>query len=405
MQIKIIQHSQPAVKTESGAEYEPFLMGARIMATCVSNDPVTAIETEPMAKTLARKDDTLTKRHHSGYDFETLTLAMTDVSKIFCMFLNNLHVYSTEETSGRHKDLVLPENEKVVFDYFFDKIYNHLIEQNPDAENDKAALRKIKQTARENARYVTGLDAKTNICYGVSLRQLNYIWGWAAQFLEREDAFNEYEILAIDDMVDFVEQVADLEINGHKLIDPVLAKDPYGRGFNLFDDFARRPEYYGAAYEVYYDASATAFAQLQRHRSINYTIDDPDKQTEIEYYIPDNIRAIEGLEDEWVDKIESLHNVPQARLLNVRETGTYDAIVARLKERACCLAQEETRKISAEVAYRVFTGMESYDADLSRTLTDRYLNKNRCFFPDYERCKCDNPCKKSDAITFDLQME
>lgn len=402
MKITLIQQSHATLPFEDNIGAEPLILGAKIMATCVSNNPVETMLTEPMAKTLARREDTLIKRHHSGYDFENVALAIEDVSKIFCMYLNNLHVYSTEETSGRHKDLVLPAKEKAVFDYFYDKVYNDLLCKNPDAEGDKGAMRKIRQIARENARYVTGLDAKTNICYGVSVRQLNYIYGWAENFLNKKN-LNVYEALVYPDMAEFVDKIGELEINGVKVINDKLKKDPYGREFNLFGDFSKKPEYYGATYEVYYSASSTAFAQLQRHRGINYKIDNPDKQTEISYYVPDHIKAIEGLEDEWVDKIEGLGNVPQARLLDVQETGTYEAIVARLKERACNLAQEETRKISCEVAHRVFTGMREYDEDLSKALCETYLNKNRCFFADYERCKCDNPCKKEDGVLFELE--
>lgn len=404
MKITLIQQSRATLPFTDIKSAEPLILGAKIMATCVSNNPVETMLAEPIAKTLARKEDTLIKRHHSGYDFETVALAIEDVSKIFCMYLNNLRVYSTEETSGRHKDLVLPAKEKAVFDYFYDKVYNDLLAKNPSAESDKASMRKIRQIARENARYVTGLGTKTNICYGVSIRQLNYICGWAEDFLNKKD-LNVYEELVYADMSDFVNQISALEINGVKIINDLLKKDPYGRKFNLFGDFEKKPEYYGTAYEVYYPSSSTAFAQLQRHRSINYKIDNPDKQTEISYYVPDHIKAIDGLEGEWLDKIDSLRNVPQARLLDVQETGTYEAIINRLKERACNLAQEETRKISCEVAHRVFTGMQSYDAELSQSLCDTYLNKNRCFFADYERCKCDNPCKKSDAIQFDLNGE
>ena len=401
MKITLLEHSMPAYVSVEGGDDLPFILGAKVMATCVSNDPVQTILTEPYAKTLARKDDTLLYRHHSGYDFEHLTLAIEDVSKIFCMYLNNLHVYSTEETSGRHKELELPAKEKAVFDYFYKEIYDHLLEQNPNAQNSKAALRKIRQVALENARYTTGLGSKTNICYGLSLRQLNYIYNWANKFLDKKE-YNTYETLALDDMRQFVDSIQDLEINNVKLIDQMLSKDPYNREFNLFGDFTPKPETYGTTYEVYYDASSTAFAQLHRHRAINYLIDNPDKQQEISYYIPQNVRAIEGLSEEWIDKIEALGNVPQARLLTVQETGHYMDIVNRLKERACCLAQEETRMIACDVAYRVFTGMESYDEALSQQLCDRYLNKNRCYFEDYERCACRTPCKPSDAICYEL---
>ena len=404
MKITIIQNSQPLIVNAENYENLPFLMGAKIMATCVSNTPVETMTTEPLAKTLARKHETLVQRHHSGYDFEYLTLVMEDVSKLFCMFLNNLHVYCTEETSGRHKVLVLPAKEQAVFDYFYNKIYNHQLEKNPDAINSKSAMHHIRQVALENARYTTGLDARTNICYGVSLRQLNYIYGWAEKFLAKDD-YNTYEALVVDEMESFLKALDDLEINGTKIIDPILKKDPYGRSFNLFGNFERKPEYYGAVYEVYYNASATATAQMQRHRQLNYLINDPDKQQEYEYYIPKVVREIEGLDEEWVDKIESLNNIPQARLLEVRETGEVGGLVCKLKERACNFAQEEARQISSEVAYRVFTGMADYDASLSKELCDRYLNKNRCYFEDYERCPCKSPCKPDDAITFEMERE
>lgn len=402
MKITLIQHSQDLL-TDQEVGYVPLILGAKIMATCVSNSPVATMQAEPLAKTLARQNDTLTLRHHSGYDFESLTLALEDVTKIFCMYLNNLHVYSTEETSGRHKDLVLPAKEKAVFDYFYDKIYANLLEKNPAAEGDKAALRKFRQIARENARYVTGLDTKTNICYGVSVRQLNYICGWAEKFLAKNE-YNTYEELVRADMAEFVDKIKALEIGGTKVINDLLKKDPYNREFNLFGNFERKPEYYGAAYEVYYQASSTALAQLQRHRQINYKVNNPDKQDSIRYYVPDKIAEIDGLAEAWVDKIESLHNVPQARLLDIQETGNYEAIVARLKERACLHAQEETRKISCDIAERVFCGMANYDEQLSTQLSERYLYKNRCFFEDYERCKCPAPCKKSDT-SFQMSRE
>ncbi len=399
MKITLIERSTNLLNKENETDL-PFLLGAKIMATCVSNTPVDTIATEPLAKTLARKEDTLIQRHHSGYDFEHLTLALEDVSKLFCMHINNLHVYSTEETSGRHKVLSLPPKEQAVFDYFYDKFYNYQLSLNPDAENNKGALRKIRQVALENARLTTGLDAKTNICYGLSLRQLNYIYGWTEKFLNRTD-YNQYEELVVKEMEDFLGELDKLEVCGEKLINPILKNDPYNRGYNLFENFKIHPEHYGTTYEVYYNASATGFAQLHRHRAINYTIQNPDMQDYITYYTPKIVKDM-NLEDEWVDKIYSLKNIPQARMLTIRETGTYNQLVDKIKERACLHAQEEARELTTEICARVFKGMETYDPEISQKLCSSYLNQNRCFFPDYTRCVCPHPCKKSDAIQVDL---
>ena len=400
MKITLIGATQPLLQNNDGRQDSLYEFAAKTMATCVSNKPVDQMQEEALEKTLTRLDDTLKQRHHSGYDMIDLVFAFEDVSKIFCMYLNNLHLYTTEETSGRHKELVLPSKEKVAYDYFYNKILNHLMEQADDREVSKAELRSMKIKARENARYVTGLDCKTNMTYKTSLRQLNYIYEWTQKFLNKED-YNSYEELVIKDMAEFRDKLESLEINGEKVINPYL-KDPYNRQFNLFGNFEKKPESYRYNYEVYYDASSTAIGQLQRHRKIDYTIDNPDKQAEINYYVPKVIQAIEGMTDEWFDKIGSLGNIPQARLVTVREAGNYFDIVDKLKERACNYAQEETRLISAQVADRVFRGMETYDADLSKQLCNDYLNKNRRSFPDY-KCVCNNPCKKEDAIIIEMQ--
>ena len=399
MKITLIGATQPLLNNTDGRQDSLYEFSAKTMATCVSNSPLTQMQTETLEKTQKRKEDTLTQRHHSGYDMVDLALVFEDVSKIFCMYLNNLHVYTTEETSGRHKVLVLPSKEQAVYDYFYNKILNHLTEQ-VDGEITKAQMHSFKIQAMENARYVTGLDCKTNMTYKTSLRQLNYIYEWTEKFLNKKD-YNSYEELVLKDMAEFRDKLNSLEINGEKVINPQL-KDPYNRQFNLFGDFERKPESYRYNYEVYYDASATAFGQLQRHRKIDYTIDNPDKQKDISYYVPKIIQSIEGFADEWFDKIESLDNIPQARLLTVREAGNYYDLVDKLKERACNFAQEETRLISAQTAHRVFTGMKTYDENLSKQLCNDYLNKNRRSFPDY-KCVCNNPCKKEDAIIIEMQ--
>ena len=395
MRITPIAVTQSVLENDDKRQDKLFELGAKVMGVCVNTSPVDKMRAEPLDKTLKRKDTTLTERHHSGYGMEDIVLGIEDVSKIFCMHLNNLHIYDTEETSGRHTKLRLSSKEQAVFDYFYDKIYKSFLEK--DDVQDKASLRKYNQIALENARYITGLDAKTNIVYKATLRQWNYIYGWVEEFLDKKD-YNQYEQLVLPDFREFVSQMDNLEIDGVKIINPNL-RDFYNHGFKLFGDFKKKQEIYDPdLYKVYYDSSSTAYGQLQRHRQITYIIDNPDKQKDISYYVPQIIKKLD-LQDEWQDKIDSIHNVPQARKMLIKEVGQPYMIADRLKERACNHAQEETRFISSMVADRVFKGLASVDMDFSTKLCEMYLDKNRRSFPDYRCPPCRNPCSKDDVIT------
>ncbi|MBO5103201.1 MAG: hypothetical protein J6C13_03845, partial [Clostridia bacterium] len=337
------------------------------------------------------------------WDFE-------DVSKIFIMYLHNLHTYCSEGTSGRHTPLTLNSKEKEVFDYFYKAFYDRENEKHPDK---KEYLKK--QVAFESARFIAGVDAKTNLVHSISLRQLNYIYKWAQDFLNKEE-YNIYERLAIPDMKEFCEFMSNFTIDGEHIIRPELAKDPYNRSFQLFGDGQMHPERYGKTYEIYYQVTAPTFDQLQRHRSIYY---QASVTKEPKYYIPTIVKELE-MQEEWCDKIDGLENVPQGRLLNVFEYGTLDAFVMKLKERCCEYAQEEARDVTKQSANRIFEGLKYYDYKLAEEMINRYgNNKNRCDFPDY-KCICANPCnkqnsneqiksptpcKKSDAIQYELEKQ
>ncbi len=393
MKITLIGATESYLHNENNNVDTPYQFCAKTMATCVSNDPLKQMTTETLETTLKRQGRTLLERHHSGYDMYNLVIEIDDVSKIFCMYLNNLHTYSTEETSGRHKELVLPPKEKAVFDYFYEKFYNHAELKYPNSPT-----RQKKQIALENARYITGVDAKTNITHGVSLRQINYIYGWAQDLISKKD-LNMYEKLVIPEMKEFCKQLDDMTILDEPLINPKLT-DPYKRSFNLFGDNKIRPEHFGTTYEVNYKASAVAVAQLQRHRPTYLKLGIPESA---EYYVPPIVKELE-LQDEWQDKIKNLNNVPQARMFNVQESGQLldiqqngepgvASFVMKMKERCCEHAQEEIKNLTYEMADKIFDGLESYDKQLANILKERYGNgKHRRDFPDY-KCVCSQPCK------------
>lgn len=387
MKIQIIGATQNLLNNADSRQDTPFEFCAKTMATCVSNDPIQKMTTETLEATQKRLETTLKERHHSGFDMFKLILQIDDVSKIFCTYLNSLHCYDTEETSGRHAKLTLPPKEQAVFDYFYDKFYNYACEKYPDAKKHKK-----QSIALENARMVAGVDAKTNITHSISLRQLNYIYEWAQKLLEKQNP-NPYEQAVMPDMREFCEKVAELKIGNEPLINPKLA-DPYRREFNLFGN-TNLPEIYGDVYAINYQASFPGMAQSIRHRSIKHVLSVPSEKT---YYIPPIVQELE-LEEEWTGKIEELGNLAQAQMLNVRESGQLDAFMMKIKERCCPHAQEEIYNLTHENLAKIANNLEYVDYQLSQ-IVQRYVGKDRRSFHDYQ-CICSTPCKprKIDEIT------
>lgn len=382
MKITIIGATQSLLPNTDGRTDTPFEFCAKTMATCESTDPIAKMTTESLEATQKRVASTLKYRHHSGYDMFNVVFEFDGVSKIFCMFLNNLHTYATEETSGRHTKLVLPAKEKAEFDYFYNRIRKHTIAKYPDLKPYK-----IEQIALENARYLTSVGAKTNMTHSMSLRHFNYVYGWAKKFLTQKD-YNIYEKLAIPDFEQFCAQAEHLTIDGQPILDEGLNDVVYNRSFNLFGDISKSKEHFGTNYEVTYPASASAIAQIQRNRSTNITLSVPNKTA---YYTPAIIHEIAGLEDEWNDSLKNLDNLPQARLLDVRETAEVNAFIMKVKERFCPLAQEEIRGLTYQTFDKIVNGLKSYDLDYANFLENNYGGKYRREFNDF-KCVCRKPC-------------
>ena len=79
MKISIISATQSRLNNIDGRRDGLFELGAKVMATCIANNPVDKMQTEELDKTLSRKADTLIKRHHSGYGFEDIAIVFEDI--------------------------------------------------------------------------------------------------------------------------------------------------------------------------------------------------------------------------------------------------------------------------------------------------------------------------------------
>ena len=158
-------------------------------------------------------------------------------------------------------------------------------------------------------------------------------------------------------------------------------------------------EYFGDVYTSRYKASFAELAQGERHRTLHYSMELPER---LNPYIPKIIRG-SAYEVEWTrdfHKLISNKIIPQGTLVDIVEQGRFVDFVLKCKERLCSRAQLEIMEITRDQLTRFthYTGNLSYaNRALLEGMIIRPKNgngdvvvKSRCNFPGY---KCKEPCK------------
>lgn len=341
---------------------------------------------EDSQKTKNRVASTMGSGHHSVFEHGYVTLNLEDVPKLFAMVLNNENVYVTSEKSARYTKMKLTEKEQKLYDkwlYIFEK---KIRERYPDSTgfiDDK----RIKKLAQENARYLISVKTPTTLEHTLSYRQLNYLCGWMQQELQKDNSpykpiFGTFESFL-------------LFVNEQKLLDPRLQDDGKFRTFSLFNFDANRSEIFDTVYSTNYEASLAYLAQAQRHRTLNYEINDITNR----FYTPKILRSSNELTHQWQTDISSLaNNLPQGTLAKINERGTVEHFILKLKERLCSCAQLEINDKTKELLLKYIH--KTQDKELAALLT-KYSKGSRCTFPDFN---CKSPCGFADGIKGDREI-
>lgn len=328
---------------------------------------------EDIDKTRRRIKQTKEIGYHSSYEHNSFSISLQGVPKIIAMMLNNEKQYSTSESSARYMAMQLTAKEEILYkkwvEIFKNKISKLYAKDYPNYFTDG----RVEKLAMENARLLTSVYTPCSLVYTTNYRQFNLLISMFEKFIKKENK-SEFETK----LLPFVEELTQ-KFKELPYYDSLLGKNEKERCIALFHDDKAIEEYYGDVYATSYKASFACFAQLIRHRTINYSM----RVLEGEFYIPEIIRDSESFTELWIsDMKEVASEYPQGMLLEVFEMGTLDNFLLKLKERKCTTAQLEAMRTCNEI-------LKKYEYALRMKIHPRaeeiikYTKGSRCTFPDY----------------------
>ena len=415
-------------------------IAGKMAGICYMPDDYTSKGMQDSVEAAKRANNCAKNGHYSTFEHGHLTF-LINTSKMCAMTLNSLRCYNTSEKSARYTKMKATtdmENNKyekwiVTFEKLIRAYYGG------DFKADQ-----IKKLAMENARYMLSVFTPTTMAYTVSYARAVLTIEWLkslsvdmsiycddilARPLEEGDNKDKnsknlhyvyYSRLA-EELKDLAYAIQEAMGITHPIIN-----DHKGMGIRFYNDIRKHifnkqhPSYnnkqiikafilnrnrinstLGNVYSVDYEASFAALAQLQRHRTLNYTFESDadlyiDDMDESNFYIPDIIKN-SPLKNDWIADLKelvSLNIIPQGIIVSVSESGMIEDFVSKAKERLCSRAQLETCNITKKVAKEIsrFRCNDSYENSILLNLKDEEDGTilPRCMFTGYT---CKEPCK------------
>lgn len=352
---------------------------------CYMNGDYPSIENEGIEKSLKRFNLTIKSTHHSIADHCFVTVVFENVPKFFAMIMNSFQFYNTSEKSARYTKMKnLSSVEEELYYKWYDNINKELIIKY-NIDEDQA-----NKIAQENARYFISIfSPSTTFSYTTSIRQWNYIYIWFKRFLDERNVVNitisDFITKIVDEcMTPFIDWFETTALYIDTFEEPKMREidfiyQLYGRRYFENTRYGNSDAYFDS-YKVNYEVSFAALAQLQRHRTIKYVIND-FKCCKDQFYIPDIVKENDNLLNEWVSDMKRVSYLyPQGLMVQVAEFGTIDNFLLKCDERLCGRAQLETMNNVKEILKRFYysKGMSRYSHDKILEWFDNGRIKAKC---------------------------
>lgn len=423
---QITQNELPELKVRK----EMQIFAGKAAGICYMPDDYFSKAFDDDEKSINRSKRNAVNGHYSVYEHGHINLII-QTSKIMAMILNSLNLYATSEKSGRYT-VMKPKTE--LEQEMYAKWKNVFVELITPFYEKYLTEKEIDKLAMENARYMISVFTPTVMEYTIPYNRAILTCGWLYELADTIETFvdehpkvlpkiSKYDYF-YDRVKDECNELADLisgqigiTKNDHILDDHKKIGIEFFRTFgalykanmngkesvNMLSKFKfdndNINEYFGDVYTSRYKASFAELAQGERHRTLHYSMELPER---LNPYIPKIIRG-SAYEVEWTrdfDKLISNKIIPQGTLVDIVEQGRFVDFVLKCKERLCSRAQLEIMEITRDQLTRFthYTGNLSYaNRALLEGMIIRPKNgngdvvvKSRCNFPGY---KCKEPCK------------
>lgn len=317
------------------------LMGS----TCYMKEDFKALQDKRITSILAISNVVLNNGHHSTFGHSHLTLEISGLPKALAMILNNEKEYTTSEKSARYTimDQISPKELELYTKWkaIFEKAINDRYGKCQPFFDEKGI--KTGKLAQENARYMISVFTPTNMVYTTSFRQLNYLAHWLEKEIANPDS-NKFYLGIKKDMKEFVDFVKSNGLYLEKL------EDHKDRSLSLFGPGALEENLSSESYTLVYNTSLACLAQAQRHRTIDYRVDDYlFRNGQDKFFIPPILNTFDDLQivNEWIRDITSVaETIPQGKLVRVIENGKAKDFILKAKERECSEAQWEIMNLT-----------------------------------------------------------
>ena len=423
---QITQNELPELKVRE----EMQIFAGKAAGICYMPDDYFSKAFDDDEKSINRSKRNAVNGHYSVYEHGHINLIIK-TSKIMAMILNSLNLYATSEKSGRYTAMK-PETE--LEQEMYAKWKNVFVELITPFYEKYLTEKEIDKLAMENARYMISVFTPTVMEYTIPYNRAILTCGWLYELADTIETFvdehpkvlpkiSKYDYF-YDRVKDECNELADLisgqigiTKNDHILDDHKKIGIEFFRTFGAlykanmngkesvdmlskfkFDN-DNINEYFGDVYTSRYKASFAELAQGERHRTLHYSMELPER---LNPYIPKIIRG-SAYEVEWTRDFDNLISnkiIPQGTLVDIVEQGRFVDFVLKCKERLCSRAQLEIMEITRDQLTRFthYTGNLSY---ANRALLEGmiirpkngngdFVVKSRCNFPGY---KCKEPCK------------
>lgn len=368
------------------------LNGGHSANICYTQKDYDEIIQEPEEKTLERAEGNKENKHHSVFGHDNIQLYIKGIPKLLVMMLNNEHEYNTSEKSGRFTTMFGTDEENELYQKWQAIFEAEIKNAYPNEKYLTDVM--ISKKAKENARYLLSVFMKTKLKYTTSFRQLNYLYDFTQKMID-EPTTNPLKIA----LKPYLEEFRDVLYSTGFITDGI--KDYRNRHFSLIQDDNTFDEHFSRSYSVNYNSTIPALADLQRHRTLDYSFSLKNTK---EFYVPQIIRPRQDLVDEWLDDISSISEFPQGMLVNVNETGSYENFILKMYERICTAPQLEVMQITKETLAKYVEALSKSTSENDKKIHEellKYTHGARCTFPGFE---CPQPCMFQEGMNLSRKI-